>query len=192
MELIFATNNSNKVKEIQAFTNDEMQILSLAAAGITEEIEEPYHTFKENAWAKAMYVYQKTGKPCFAEDSGLVVPALDGAPGVLSARYAGVHGDDAANNAKLVHELQYISDRAAYYIALICLVINEDEVYYFEGKCHGTIGIAPQGTAGFGYDPLFIPEGYQESFGQLGLDVKKSLSHRSKAIQQLVQHLDLL
>ncbi len=192
MDIIFATNNLNKVKEIQSFVSNGFNFITLEKAGITEAIEEPYETFRENAWAKASYVYQKTGKACFAEDSGIVVPALGGAPGVLSARYAGAHGDDKANNAKLLSELKNITDRYAYYKAVICLVLNKDEVYYFEGECRGSIADREAGTGGFGYDPLFIPEGYDRTFGELGMEVKKQVSHRSAAVRKLVEFLNTI
>ncbi len=192
MDIIFATNNFNKVKEIQSFISSNLNFITLKEAGITEAIEEPYETFRENARAKASYVYQKTGKSCFAEDSGIVVPVLGGAPGVLSARYAGIHGDDKANNAKLLSELQDITDRYAYYKAVICLVLNKDEVYYFEGECRGSIADREAGTGGFGYDPLFIPEGYDRTFGELGMEVKKQVSHRSAAVRKLVGFLNTI
>lgn len=191
-KLIFATNNANKIAEIKAFVPSELNICTLQDEGIVEDIPEPFETFKENAWAKAIYVFNKTGKPCFAEDSGLVVPALNGAPGVFSARYAGIHGNDVANNAKLLKELQSIENRSAYYTAVICLVMSAEEVYYFEGKCNGRISLEPQGTNGFGYDPLFIPEGYEDTFGILDMDVKKKMSHRSKAVKLLIDHLNKL
>lgn len=192
MDIIFATNNFNKVKEIQSFVSNNLNFITLKEAGITEAIEEPYETFRENARAKASYVYQKTGKSCFAEDSGIVVPVLGGAPGVLSARYAGIHGDDKANNTKLLSELQDITDRYAYYKAVICLVLNKDEVYYFEGECRGSIADREAGTGGFGYDPLFIPEGYDRTFGELGMEVKKQVSHRSAAVRKLVGFLNTI
>lgn len=190
MEIIFATNNNNKVKEIQSFVNDSLKIISLKEADIFEEIEEPYFTFEENALTKAMYVYKKTGKRCFSEDSGIVVEALNGAPGVLSARYAGVQGDDAANNRKLLEALEKVEDRAAYYKAVICLVFNLDEIIYFDGVCKGKIATELVGNGGFGYDPLFIPEGYTTTFGVLGIDIKKQLSHRSKAIEKMLHYLN--
>lgn len=192
MNIIFATNNYNKVKEIQSFTNDNLNFVSLEESGVTEEIEEPYETFRENAWAKAMYVYEKTGQPCFAEDSGLVVPALDGAPGVLSARYAGEHGNDRANNAKLLYSLENVLDKSAYYKAVICLVLNKNEVYYFEGECWGHIADMERGEGGFGYDPLFVPIGYSKTFGELGMEIKKAVSHRSAAVGKLVSFLNVM
>jgi XTP/dITP diphosphohydrolase len=190
MEIIFATNNINKIKEIQSFINGKLSIKSLAECGITEDIPEPYFTFEENARAKAMYVYKKTGCSCFAEDSGIVVPALNGDPGVLSARYSGEHGNDKANNIKLLSNLNSINYRRAYYKAVICLVVNENEVYYFDGECWGSIAEQVQGDGGFGYDPLFIPEGYSDTFGVLGMEVKNQLSHRSKAVRKLVEYID--
>lgn len=187
--LIFATNNKKKVEEVQVFLPSDVKITTLSEEGIFEDIPEPYETFKENALAKAMYVFNKTGKSCFAEDSGLVVPSLNGAPGVYSARYAGMHGDDEANNLKLLQALNGIEDRYAYYIAVIALVINENEVHFFEGNCEGSIGYGINGSNGFGYDPLFIPTGYSDSFGVLPVSVKITHSHRSKAIRELYLYL---
>lgn len=191
MNIIFATNNINKINEIQSFVKGKLNIKSLKDLNITEDIPEPYFTFEENARAKAMYVFNKTGSPCFAEDSGIVVPALNGEPGVLSARYSGEHGDDKANNVKLLNKLISIDDRKAYYKAVICLVLNENEVHYFEGECWGTIANQEQGNGGFGYDPLFIPDGYKDTFGVLGMCVKKQMSHRSKAIEKLINFIQL-
>lgn len=150
-------------------------------AGINADIPEPFHTFHENAKAKAVYIKNATRQDCFAEDSGLIVPALNGEPGVFSARYAGEPSNDENNNRKLLQEIQKISDKSAYYQSVICLLLN-DEVYYFEGKCEGSITETPKGKSGFGYDPLFIPKGYQETFGELPLAIKNTLSHRGKAM----------
>lgn len=190
MDIVFATNNNNKIIEIQSFVDNKLNIIGLREIGITEEIEEPYQTFRENAWAKAIYVYNKTAQPCFAEDSGLVVPALDGAPGVLSARYAGEHGNDTLNNSKLIADLELIKDRKAYYKAVICLIIDAKQVFYFEGVCWGQIAMEPKGDSGFGYDPLFIPDGHDHTFAELGMPVKKQMSHRSEAVNKLLQFLN--
>lgn len=189
-KVVFASNNKGKIAELRMLMPATYEIVTLIEAGITEEIEEPFFTFRENALAKAKYVYDKTGLPCFSEDSGLVVPALNGDPGVLSARYAGAHGDDKANNAKLLAELAKDEniDSAAYYTAVICWYDGSAPVY-FEGKCEGYIATEEKGSNGFGYDPLFIPEGFDQTFGELPAEVKKGRSHRAKAVAQLVDFL---
>jgi XTP/dITP diphosphohydrolase len=182
MQLIFASNNAGKIKEVQSLIPETIQVLSLKEAGIFVDIPEPFHTFHENAHAKAAYIYQSTGKNCFAEDSGLVVPALGGAPGVYSARYAGEPSNDEANNAKLLEAARNIDSKEAYYQSVICLMIT-GEVHYFEGRCEGQITLEPRGTGGFGYDPLFIPDGYDQTFGELPLSEKNKISHRAKAMR---------
>lgn len=189
MKLIFASNNINKLNEIQKVIPQTIQLVSLRDAGIVEDIPEPFETFRENALAKADYVYQKTGLACFAEDSGLVVPALDGAPGVFSARYAGLPSNDENNNNKLLQALEHVNDRAAFYQCCICLRLAE-RIEYFEGECHGSIAYERSGTNGFGYDPLFIPSGFDATFGTLAADIKTAISHRTKAVQQFVSFLN--
>lgn len=191
MELIFASNNSGKIIEIKNLIPPTVSVFPLKEAGIHVEIPEPYDTFKQNAWAKADYIFKATGKNCFAEDSGLVVPALNGAPGVYSARYAGEPSNDQANNEKLLQAIKGINSKDAYYQAVICLILNGD-VYYFEGKCEGTITTNPRGTGGFGYDPLFIPKGYDQTFAELPLAEKNKISHRAAAMQQFSSFLNNL
>lgn len=187
--LIFASNNKGKLKEIQPVLADAYRLLTLREAGITEELPEPYATFEENAWSKANYVYQKTGQSCFAEDSGLVVPAIGGAPGVFSARYAGEPSNDADNNHKLLDELATIRDRAAWYTCTICLILHGD-IYYFSGRCEGVIAETLSGSGGFGYDPLFIPDGHERSFAEFGPEEKFAISHRGQAVRQLLKFLE--
>lgn len=186
--LIFASNNKGKLKEIHPVLSKAYRILTLAEAGIREELPEPFFTFKENAWSKASYVSEKTGQSCFAEDSGLVVPALGGAPGVLSARYAGTPSDDAKNNRKLLAELEGLRDRRAWYTCTICLIL-QGETHYFEGRCEGRIAEGPAGSEGFGYDPLFIPAGHHRSFAEFGPAEKFEISHRGQAVRQLLDFL---
>lgn len=188
-ELIFASNNKGKLRELQQLLANNYQIKTLKELGITEELPEPYFTFQENAWSKAHYVSEKTGGNCFAEDSGLVVPALNGAPGVLSARYAGEPSDDEHNNQKLRNALQNIPDRSAYYQSVICLVLA-GEIHYFESKCFGQITLSPKGDGGFGYDPLFIPEGFNLTFAEMEPGLKNKISHRGKAVMQLAAFLN--
>lgn len=189
MKIIFASNNKNKIKEINELLNNKFEIISLTEAGITEDIAEPYFTFQENALAKAQYVFDKTGLPTFSEDSGLIVPSLNGEPGVLSARYAGLQKSDSDNNAKLLASLTADHDRAAYYNTTICYIDADKTIHYFEGQCHGSIATQLEGNGGFGYDPLFIPKGYESTFGTLDPNIKKAISHRSKATQLLIAHL---
>lgn len=167
----------------------DISMLTLKDADVTEELPEPFDTFEQNAWSKADYVYRKTGLDCFAEDSGLVVPALDGAPGVYSARYAGQPTDDEANNKKLVHAIAGIEDRYAYYQSVICLLLN-GQAHYFEGKCAGTLITEPRGDDGFGYDPLFIPEGWDLTFAEIPLEEKNKISHRGAAMKLLTNFLN--
>lgn len=188
MQIIFASHNQHKLTEIQKILPDNITLSSLTDEGIFEDIEEPHFTFKENAKAKALYVYQKTGKACFAEDSGLVVPSLNGEPGVFSARYAGLPSNDQKNNEKLIAAIQKVSDKSAYYQTVICF-INKDSVYYFEGKCDGTILTGARGERGFGYDPLFVPEGEMRTFAEMSLEEKNKISHRAKAVAQFVDFL---
>ncbi len=191
MELIFASNNKNKLIEIQQLVNESFDILLLNETGITEDLPEPFDTFRANALSKAEYVFKKVHKPCFSEDSGLIVPALNGAPGVFSARYAGEPCNDQANNTKLLQSLKLSDDRSAYYQSTICLLMN-NEVHYFEGQCHGKIAMEPRGQNGFGYDPIFIPENQNATFAELPVAVKLSRSHRSKAFYLLSDFLNKL
>src|SRR5690606_14558016 len=141
--------------------------------------------------AKASYAYEKTGMVTFAEDSGLVVPALNGDPGVFSARYAGEPKNDLANTKKLLRELNGVTDRAAYYTTVICIA-GLEQVHYFSGKCEGRIATGMHGSGGFGYDPVFIPNGYAQTFGELPSSVKAGISHRAKAMQSFIAFLAAL
>lgn len=186
--IVLASNNAHKIAEINALLDGSFEVISLRDTGITEDIPEPYDTFEENALAKAAYVYERTGLITFSEDSGLIVPALDGAPGVFSARYAGEPRSDARNTEKLLQELKGVADRAAYYQTTICLV-GAGEPVYFKGTCEGSIATEQQGEGGFGYDPVFIPQGYDQTFGQLPAGVKKAVSHRAKAMAQFIAYI---
>lgn len=193
MQLVFASANQNKIAEINAVIGNAITILGLKDVGITSEIPEPGNTIKENSFLKAQYVLrhlklQQENLAVFADDSGLEVEALGGAPGVYSARYAGTPKNDAHNNAKLLHEMQVITNRRARFVTVITLILNE-EVYYFEGEIKGTIAYEPRGTNGFGYDPLFIPQGYRSTFAELGKEVKNSISHRALAVKQLASFI---
>ncbi len=165
-----------------------ISLLSLKDIGFTNDIPEPYHTFEENAHIKASTIHQYCGKNVFADDSGICANALDGAPGVISARYAGEPADDERNLQKLLEELKNQTDRTGYYKAVICL-IWEGQAYYFEGVCNGTIIESKRGTGGFGYDPIFVPDGYDKTFAELPLDIKNEISHRGKAVRKMVAFL---
>jgi XTP/dITP diphosphohydrolase len=185
-ELIIASNNPGKILEIRQMI-EGISLLSLRDIGFDADIPEPYHTFEENAFAKASAIHQFSGKNVFADDSGLCINALDGQPGVDSAHYSGER-DDEKNLQKVLTELKNASDRTAFYKAVICLVWNE-RTYYFDGICNGRIIEEKRGTSGFGYDPIFIPEGYDETFAQLPLSIKNQISHRGIAVRKMVEFL---
>lgn len=166
----------------------DIELLSLKDIGFSDEIPEPYDSFEENAMVKAMTIHKFSGKNVMADDSGICVNALNGAPGVHSAYFAGLPRDDDRNLQRLLDELEGKEDRTAYYKALICLLWN-GTVHYFEGTCSGTIVGAPKGNGGFGYDPVFMPDGYDETFGELGPEIKNKLSHRGKAVSKMIDFL---
>ena len=188
--LIFATHNQNKVEEVKAVFK-EQNIKSLADLNYHTEIDETAKTFAGNALLKAKHIYAVFKTPVFADDSGLEVAALDGAPGVYSARYAGEEKNHKKNNAKLLGALAQTTNRKAQFKTAIAYVNANTEVC-FEGIVKGEIATALSGTGGFGYDPLFIPEGYSETFGTLPREIKLKLSHRSRAITALFEHLKYL
>lgn len=188
MKLIFASNNKNKIIEIQNIVRKNIEIITLKEAGIFEELPEPYDTFHDNAQSKAQYIYHRTKTDCFSEDSGLIVPALNGEPGVYSARYAGSPTNDAANNDKLLQKMKNVKDRYAYYQSVICF-IESDKISYFEGKCEGHISEFPMGNVGFGYDPIFIPNNYDSTFSEMTIEEKLKISHRTKSFIQLAKYI---
>ncbi|HQW24968.1 MAG TPA: RdgB/HAM1 family non-canonical purine NTP pyrophosphatase [Saprospiraceae bacterium] len=188
-QLLFASANRHKLEEIRQIIPAAYMLLGLNDYSVDEEIPEPFDTFEANAAAKASYVYKKTGIPCFADDSGLVVDALDGRPGVLSARYAGEHKSSEENVRKLLSELTGIRDRTARFIAVIAYQENEKDVLLFKGTIEGTINYTPAGAGGFGYDPVFIPSGFDQTFAQLAPALKNQISHRAKAIKLFLQYL---
>ena len=187
-KIIFASNNINKASEIKQMLNLEFEIITLKEAGIFIDIPEPHNTFALNAHEKSLTIHKMTGMDCFAEDSGLEVDALEGAPGVQSARFSGVHGDDAANNKKLLSLLENENNRSAQFKTVISLIINGQN-YFFEGTCQGEIATNMQGSHGFGYDPLFIPNGYNNTFAELNPDIKNQISHRKKAVSKMIDFL---
>lgn len=188
MQLVFASNNKNKIKEIQALVSDTIQIISLDDIGCTEDIPETAETIEGNAILKANYVTEKYGYPCFADDTGLEVDALNGAPGVYSARYAGEQKDANDNMDKLLLELKDKSNRKANFKTVICLNLNGTQ-QLFTGIINGEIIDEKIGTNGFGYDPIFIAEGHQKTFAQLTLEEKAQISHRGIAVAQLIAFL---
>lgn len=188
MQLVFASNNKNKIKEIQALVSDTIQIISLEDIGCTEDIPETAETIEGNAILKANYVTEKYGYPCFADDTGLEVDALNGAPGVYSARYAGEQKDANDNMDKLLLELKDKSNRKANFKTVICLNLNGTQ-QLFTGIITGKIIDEKMGTNGFGYDPIFIAEGHQKTFAQLTLEEKAHISHRGIAVAQLIAFL---
>lgn len=183
MELIFATHNDHKVKEVAQMLPSYLTMKSLTDINFHDEIDETGKTFEENALLKAKTIFEKTNKNIFADDSGLVIDALDGAPGVYSARYAGT-GKDADNVTKALKELEGKTNRKAYFISIFCLILNGKE-YFFEGKVNGTISTEIRGEDGFGYDPIFIPDGYSKSFAQMTAEEKNNISHRGLAVKKL-------
>lgn len=189
MEIIFATNNLHKVEEIQHLVRKEITIITLADLGFQEEIPEPFHTLEENAAAKVSYIYQKFHRSCFADDTALEVDALQGEPGVFSARYAGESKDAKANMLKLLERMKDISNRRARFRTVIAFMEN-GEVRFFEGIIYGTIIREPRGEEGFGYDPVFQPDGYSQTFAEMPLAEKNKISHRAIAMRALAEYLN--
>ncbi len=193
MKLIFASANKNKINEIKILLPQEFDLLGLEDIGITNEIPETGTTIKQNALLKAQYVLdflneKKQNFSVFSDDSGLEVLSLNNSPGVYSARYAGVPKNDEANNKKLLEELKLVTNRKARFVTVITLIIN-GEIHYFEGEVNGTISYEARGKTGFGYDPLFIPQGYRSTFAELGAEVKNAISHRANAVNLLIDFL---
>ncbi len=195
MEIVFATNNQHKLGEISAMLSDRYKILGLQELNISEEIPEDHDTLEENASQKAWYIFRKTGRSCFADDTGLEVDSLGGAPGVYSARYSRIGSivfpelpPAEGNIKKLLLEMEGVSDRRARFRTVIALILDGVE-HRFEGVCEGIIAEMPSGSEGFGYDPLFIPNRYANSFAEMDLEEKNRISHRAKAVEALVQFL---
>lgn len=188
MELVFASSNQNKVSEIQKVVGNKIKLLSLKDINCFEEIEETGTTFRENALIKARYIFEKYKYNCFADDSGLEVEALNNEPGVYSARYAGEPKNDDNNTKKLLSELSSKTNRNACFKTVIALVIDGKE-QFFEGEIKGQITLQPIGNGGFGYDPVFIPDGYDKTFAQMSAEEKNRISHRAIATRKLVDYL---
>lgn len=185
-KIVFATNNAHKLEEVKAILGKEIEILSLREIGCHDDIPETADTFAGNALQKARYVKEHYGYDCFADDSGLEVDVLDGAPGVFSARYSG--GGSEKNMEKLLHVLTEKIERGAQFRTVIALLLGE-ETHYFEGIVRGTIIRERRGEGGFGYDPIFVPDGYELTFAELGSEVKNRISHRAKAVEKLAKFL---
>ncbi len=188
IELVFATQNRNKMKEIQALLPSHIKLFCLKDINCTEDIPETAETIDGNAILKAEYVKNKLGYDCFADDTGLMVDALDGAPGVYSARYAGEEKSDQANMEKLLKKMEGKKNRRARFKTVIALNLNDHEIL-FTGICTGSITTAPRGENGFGYDPVFQPDGCDKTFAEMTLQEKSKLSHRSKAVRELIEYL---
>ena len=187
-KLIFATNNPNKLREIKSAVSN-YEIISLDEMGINEEIPETGTTLHDNALQKAVYIYNKTGKDCFADDTGLEIAAIDNRPGVYSARYAGDNCSPDDNMNRVLNELKDTRDRNAIFRTVIALIIN-GEKYFFEGSIDGTILEKKTGEDGFGYDPIFQPNGFDLSFAEMSLGQKNSISHRANAVKKLIHFLN--
>lgn len=200
MKIVFATNNQHKLQEIRDILDSEFEIVSLKDIGCDVDIPETGNTLEENAMQKAQYVYDHYNLSCFADDTGLEVEALNGEPGVHSARYAeGTDHDSEANMAKLLRNLEGKDNRKARFRTVITLIQKQDvcpcgctsikKVNRFEGIVDGSIATEKHGTAGFGYDPIFVPEGYDKSFAELGESIKNGISHRARAVAKLAEYL---
>jgi XTP/dITP diphosphohydrolase len=195
MQLVFATNNQHKVEEIGALLGDEFQLLGLQALHISGEIPEDHETLEENASQKAWFIHNMTGQNCFADDTGLEVDCLGGEPGVYSARYARIGNPvfpdmepSEGNIRKLLMKMESMKERSARFRTVISLILSGKE-YHFQGIAEGRITKTASGSKGFGYDPVFIPAGYETTFAEMDLAMKNQISHRSRAVQQLVDFL---
>ncbi|MBR3774589.1 MAG: non-canonical purine NTP diphosphatase [Alistipes sp.] len=191
MKIVFATNNAHKLDEVRQVVGDKFTLVSLRECGIVEDIPENEPTLEGNALAKARYIYERTGADCFADDTGLEVDALGGEPGVRSARYATDGHDDEANKRLLLERLQGVENRAAQFRTAVALIMGGQE-YLFEGIVRGRIATEQHGEGGFGYDPLFVPEGYDRTFAQMSAEEKNAISHRGRAVRKLAEFLQNL
>ena len=187
-EIVIATNNKHKVEEIRSVLGERIKIITLSELGCREDIPETGETLEENARQKARYMWEKYGKDCFADDTGLMVEALDGKPGVYSARFAGEKCSFDDNIDLMLEMMEGKTNRKAYFSTVICLIEGGKE-RIFEGRCEGSILTERYGKGGFGYDPIFIPDGYGESFAEMSLEEKNKISHRGKATDKLIEYL---
>jgi XTP/dITP diphosphohydrolase len=189
MELIFATHNKNKVIEVKSLINQNINLLNLSDINFTDDINETATTLEGNALLKAQTIFKKTNLNCFADDSGLLVDALNGEPGVYSARYAGEKKNDKENIIKVLRNLHGIENRKAQFKTVLALIINGNE-YLFEGIMLGKITHEKMGTNGFGYDPIFMPHGYSKTFAELTLEEKSKISHRALALNKMIKFIN--
>ena len=189
MTIVFATNNAHKLREVQQTVGDKFEIVSLRECGVVEDIPENEPTLEGNALAKARYIYSRTGLSCFADDTGLEVDALGGEPGVRSARYATDDHDDEANKRLLLERMEGKENRGAQFRTAMALILDGEE-YLFEGVVRGEILTQECGDGGFGYDPLFAPEGRSESFAEMSAEEKNAISHRGRAVRKLAEFLN--
>ena len=187
-QLVFATNNQHKIDEVLAKIGNSFELLSLNAIGCTDDIAETGVTFRENAAIKSRFIYDRYRLNCFADDSGLEIDVLNGEPGVYSARYAGTHGDHEANMDKVLTLLNGQTNRTARFKTVISLLWNGEE-YLFEGVVEGIIRHERSGSKGFGYDPIFQPDGYNITFAEMTMDEKNAISHRARAVEKMVEFL---
>jgi XTP/dITP diphosphohydrolase len=187
-KLIFATSNAKKIQEVRGILGSSYEVLSLADINFEGEIPEPFDTIRENSIHKANFFFEKTNLPCIAEDSGLEVDALDGRPSAYSARYAGEERNDITNYKKVLSELGESENRKARFISIITYK-NKEREDVFEGNMEGCIAMNPRGENGFGYDPIFIPDGYAKTNAELSPEEKNAISHRRKALDELVRYL---
>lgn len=188
MKLVFASNNKNKIAEIQQLIGDKFEIVSLQDIGCNEDIPETAETIEGNAILKAQYVYDKYGLSCFADDTGLEIEALQGEPGVYSARYAGEQKNADDNMALVLQKLEHQTNRSAQFKTVIALNFGSEH-FLFEGIVKGTITPVKRGNEGFGYDPIFQPEGFDVTFAEMSMQQKSTISHRGKAVEKLVNFL---
>lgn len=191
MKLVFATNNKHKLEELQALLGDKIKLLSLKDIACFDDIPEEQPTLERNANQKSAFVFEKYGYDCFADDTGLEIEALNGEPGVFSARYAGEEKSAEANMEKVLQKLAKINNRSARFRTVISLIIKGEEVQ-FEGIVEGEIIKNKRGRSGFGYDPIFQPKGYNITFAEMDLEEKNKISHRGRAVQKLIKHLQTL
>lgn len=188
--LLIATHNLHKKEEYQQLLGSDFEVKSLADYHLYDEIIEDGNSFQANALIKAKYCFEKTGLPSIGDDSGLVIPALDGRPGIYSARYAGEEKDFVTNMDKVLYEMKNVEDRRAYFITVLCMIDARGIDHYFEGRVYGNITHQKQGEKGFGYDPIFIPDGHNLTFGEFSVEQKNAISHRRIALDQLLDFLN--
>ncbi len=188
MKLVFATNNQHKLEEARAILKEHVDVISLAELGCNDDIPETAHTLQGNSFLKARYIYEHFGVNCFADDTGLEINALNGEPGVYSARYAGEPANSANNRAKVLEKMRGVTNREARFCTVITLIIDGIE-YFFEGEIKGTISTSESGDGGFGYDSIFVPDRYDKTFAELGADMKNRMSHRGRALEKVCQFL---